>query len=1593
MADNTNPGAFTQTDPIDTYLATLAQVKSSMDENLPRLKNGIDEILGGSMGSMIPNGIPMNNAIANANNANIGIRSFAPNTQNNIQPNGTQDYVNNLLLAATSPNAIAPSPAVDRATPIGYADGVDKLNFDRYYNHNQFKKLGWNPYLDNEAIYNANSSWTDDFGRASSQWLSLAGLGFSQTLNNWDDLFTLNTEGDTKSAREMEKMMSIANSTRGGLGGFVVNQYANSAYTVGVMGEMVAEELALFAATALTEGVLAAPAVAKTISNIGRFGSKLFGGINKAEDAARMTKTVSEAAQGVNTAVNSVQNVSQARKFWNGVGNFINPFSETAEAIKNMKTGVNGYDKLTDFARNAKTFGAFFRDMRLINTTLAESRLEGGFVENDTYSKLLSAHYDKHGSAPDEETKKAMMLEAKKAGTKTVYANLPVILYSNKIVFDKLLGGFKPFRNAGKGSLGTMVTSTVGKGAKKKTLYEGFIDTARPRDWFTKKNVKRIGQQFLPKNLAKNGYRYLSANLAEGFQEVYQEATAEVMTNYYVEKFMNPERAGSSLWLKSIEEGIDSQMSSRGLETFLSGFLMGGVVQGPQTIAMQTIPQLFQDIRSKRKDPVAYQEAKTEREAARKRVTDFMNQVASDPNKVYDPIYENLANQKNFNDIMYEAEQNGDKKTHKDAEDASLFSQVSNLINKGYIDLFTNQIESFESMTDEELVQAFGYTNEKGSADEYNKSLREKLTGIKDKVEQIKKRHEQYSSVQNPFNPESDDILEKMDWFGFEEVRKLAIYNEYTYDRAKSRMAGILNNAVAAGVGGAQAGRVTTIFNGEQIEREVKTLEDEIAIYREGDENQKKLAEEKQKDLDALNKVKNSILERKQIINDVNKSHANPEKKNQVQETAKLFDKVEVGAPVTYKPKSGAQITGKVVKVKGTKVTIEYTNAKGETLTKEVSINAKSLKLVEQEKAQLEIPFDENAGAKAIEYWTKELEQDIRQYLSRVTGLPENSTQLDKLVIDMMDYYELEQDAQDASDIVNKLNDPQYFFESSKKFSAAARAAQEIAARKMQEAFDEYMHKAQINDLLKQLYVRFRVFFPPEEIESLLKGERIPSVFFNADTKEVIDVTSSKYGAIIDYLEEFEQDNGYTLKGKPILGQDYSAISNIDDYTTSGKGASYKQLMTDLGLDPNQIEQQVDVATLLNYIVRSKQDRPAIRKLAQRLANVLKDEKVTVSTKADKAYSYSKDKGVVIDLRYAASDFQDYRLTLGFLIINPLLQKIVQDNLSDKKFATAIQNVMDDFTLQYQAEEKKAADDVKLMYKKMSASPEAFVAEALTNPFAQQLLQVPYKNTNKNLWEEVLDSILSFISKFLGFKGKTDTALEEVLGIISQKLEGGPIRTTETSVVDLTDAKKAVKRVTLETPVSEMDPELLRNLRAAFAQTNMNLINKGMPALKDEQFAEWITKNPIAFDIINEYNIQNGLEPLQKAEEAPVVSTAKYTLENLKGRVREALAEAGSVEDLELIRTTVTEDFLAEEGLTLDEFFELYDNRTAELQVESGIFEEEQEKEMKIEPEDKETSNESVDNVNLADKIDAAFDKGYTDTVDPIDDLLDNICK
>ena len=124
--------------------------------------------------------------------------------------------------------------------------GIRQTNFDRYYNHPKFAELGFHPYRDNEAVYNENSTWSDDWSRMTGQFMTNMLPAFSPF-----GIFDFGTDPDTDSAAKMSDAMRIGNSSKEGFGASFTNFSLNSAYTVGIIGSIAVEEAAMWGGTAL----------------------------------------------------------------------------------------------------------------------------------------------------------------------------------------------------------------------------------------------------------------------------------------------------------------------------------------------------------------------------------------------------------------------------------------------------------------------------------------------------------------------------------------------------------------------------------------------------------------------------------------------------------------------------------------------------------------------------------------------------------------------------------------------------------------------------------------------------------------------------------------------------------------------------------------------------------------------------------------------------------------------------------------------------------------------------------------------------------------------------------------------------------------------------------------------------------------------------------------------------------------------------------------------------------------------------------------------------------------------------------------------
>jgi hypothetical protein len=491
-----------------------------------------------------------------------------------VDDDGTQSYVDSLSSKLSTDIATTPDP-YKYARPTSFNASRFGSNYERYYaSDDAFKKLGFNVYRDNESLYNANNTWSDDFSRMGSKYMGLLGGAFTGMFSNWGKFGAI---GSAEEAAKMENDLSIATSTKEGFGAWTTNFLANTAYTVGTVVELALENFIIASAAAATRN----PALIAVAG--GRNAMKL----------GQMKKSLSIMAK-------TMRDPSKARSFWTaakGLGNSALPMSEFRSFADDVLNPNSAFHRVSNMAKAGRGFGSFYRGMAEINAVTAEARLEGGFVQNKVAQESYNAFIKKNGRNPTAEESEEIYNNALEAGSRTTMLNVPAIYFSNKVVLDTAFRSFKPLsrlldKQAMKSPFYKVIENVNWKKAGKdpyEVIKKGSL-LESGKKIFSADALKNIPSKLTDfskqgfKKTAGNTIRYFNANLMEGMQELYQEGLQEGVSSYYLENYyanlyQDPLRAANNTVLRAMSDGVMSQLNSQGLDVFLSGFLMGGVLK------------------------------------------------------------------------------------------------------------------------------------------------------------------------------------------------------------------------------------------------------------------------------------------------------------------------------------------------------------------------------------------------------------------------------------------------------------------------------------------------------------------------------------------------------------------------------------------------------------------------------------------------------------------------------------------------------------------------------------------------------------------------------------------------------------------------------------------------------------------------------------------------------------------------------------------------------------------------------------------------------------------------------------------------------
>lgn len=728
----------------------------------------------------------------------------------------------------------------EQIKPYTYNAGADgKAFYKRYHAFGQetFDKIGFSPFKDNEAAFNAQTSFLDRAQRSFVHgFLPLAATGFMSAPKSLGRMLQGDFGDDPEDARKYAEAAAIAQDTTGGAGAFFNNSLMNFGYTAGIIGEAIIEELAL---TALTGG-------AGGLANLPRFGAQIGRGLRGIKGAS----TVADMTATLGKSIKSLTNINTARQFFNAskieaalatrggkIANFFNPAENLLETgieiAKNAKQ-LQGWNRFQN--ATFKTAGALYRDVRNINMALSEARLEGGFARNDVYDQLIKDYRSKHeGKMPPENVRNAMLAEADKASKDSMLANTLLIFASNKITFGNVMNP--------KSGLSRMLSKKVAevqKMAGQSTVRE-----------FTKKTLK-TGKEILTPKLStvkgiyqtakKQGFQkavkatigYTKANLMEGAQEVLQEVIADTSKNYHLQSFysqpvghyMYTEAERKMMKDKSfgdiLGEAFGKQASMQGLETFASGFVMGAFAY-PLNRAIPFGQEKYMQI-FKNKE---YKAHKAQIDKYVDRMTESVNKtIAKNPFEFLQSKVFTLGTQAELANVI----DSGGTKVERDAKEEAVIKNVTDLIKADSIEIWTDYMESLKELTTEEYAEAVGISFEDAQGHV------EKLDKVIGRAKEIEKTYKEYNKkFPNPIDlgdyEEGTKEYEKASIYhaAWEEGRKNIIFYHENYKDTITRMQSIFQSiAEEKLLGKIDPNRVQALLKEDRLAGEIQILESEV---------------------------------------------------------------------------------------------------------------------------------------------------------------------------------------------------------------------------------------------------------------------------------------------------------------------------------------------------------------------------------------------------------------------------------------------------------------------------------------------------------------------------------------------------------------------------------------------------------------------------------------------------------------------------------------------------------------------------------------------------------------------------------------------
>jgi len=981
--------------------------------------------------------------------------------------------------------------------------------FKKYYSYgaDTYKKIGFNPMVNNEANWNENTSgWQNFKHMLTESFVPLFTRGFVSGPKSLAKMLDGDfTSGDLEDARIYEEASAIGMSSKKGPGAFFNNLFMNFGYTAGIMSEILAEEVVGGVLAPLTGGMSFLTATANNAKNVYRAGK----GLKFAKGVENTASTVSALNKGNN-----------AKNFWKAVhtptGDFFNVAGNATRAYQMAKA-----DNLTSLAKSFKTAGGFYQDVRSLNAALSESRLEAGMVQNSVYENKYNDFYNKNlDREPTNKEQEEMLLASKKAGLETLGLNMPLIYFTNKMTFGNLLnkGGIRNFVKTSTKEIMDVSSKSYGKVGR--VLY----DKASKKFLYEANNLKNLGKSWIKnpgfKSLGKT-INYFKANFSEGFQENAQEIISRANEKFYTEAYNSPFMK-SSLFTKArtdqmfntpysvYDKEIRNEFSMQGLETFGSGFFMGTLGGGLNTSAKF----LFNNY-NRIYDKEGFKEWKETKEKVTTELIEKLNDNIS-IKELLSNRYVNAGSQ----DTLSLIKENANTKQSKDIEFEAMVSQIDYHMQNGSTDFFIQKLESLRDLTNEELQEELKF-DDINESERYRSKIEKTIT----KVESVKKAFEiAKDNFPNPINkntlpdPKSPDFLEAvvLENAWNLAVKNLVYVNESFKDvavRSKQIKQTYLRNSALGQVNNSS---ITALFQPDDLVDNISALNMDLSTLKSG-----------------LSSSLNKESDNKKIKTLQNQIKSLNEYKTAYDKFNKFYNRAE------------------------------YTDEVKEELSRNKDKD-KELTAKDIQKRMSELYGKENDSDTELSI-IKDLKDKHDDYLRILADSVDGNvfnTELDSAFEQLLDFYKLKKESRVLAKNIDMFSDPSNFYDVVLKNSKWMEKLYKNRKSYYKNIVIDQIHKIEENSLLNALASE-GIYVSMDDFIEWQKNGTKPSEFFNNKTKSVILKDTAEYDAYYelfrraDELKEISEkvksaedvikETDKTIRDKTIIVNTYESLINEKD--------------------------------------------------------------------------------------------------------------------------------------------------------------------------------------------------------------------------------------------------------------------------------------------------------------------------------------------------------------------------------------------------------------------------------------------------------------